>query len=376
MAEPSVYFRVHRNELLAVLAVVVEAVEAKSKIPILSNVLLRPVGDELHVSGTNLDIEVNASCSLLDAGDGTALTLSGADLNEIARKLPETAEISFSTGSFASQVSIRAGKSRFALLSLPESDFPSIADKANGNSFDIDVADLMSAVGKVMYAVREDNPRHYLTGVCMHPFADGSKIALVGADGHNLAVVRVSVQTEATFKSVIIPVRAIKALKKLSSDRKGHMTITVSEVMIKFECGGSTLISKLVDGTFPEYTAQIPRNNDKIAVAVVDSLRQALARVCIVAGDMTKDSVKLQLDRSGISLGMSTLEGEESAESVGVEYDGEALSALFNGKYLINMLGSIPTQDVQMEFLDGYTPAIFKPTIDIDEIYLLGPRRL
>jgi DNA polymerase-3 subunit beta len=369
------FFRVHRGALLAALDAVIEAVDAKATIPILGNVLLRPAGDILRISGTNLNIEIDTSCELLDEGQGTALTLSGTDLRDIARKLPETAELVFSAGAFPGQVVVKAGRSRFALLSLPESDFPSIAEKATGESFEIDSSVLMGAFNKVLYAVREDEPRYYLAGVCLHPFADGDKISVTGTDGHNLAVVRIAVDTKVSFSPIIVPLKTIKALKKLTADGKTRARLTISAAMMKIECAGTTLISKLIDGTYPDYMRAVPGKSDKEALVVVDALRSALGRVCLVSDDLSEDTVQMRIGAGGINLLLSTRQGEEGSEELGAEYDGDAVEIGFNGKYFINMLGSIATQDVRMFFSDAGTAGLFKPTIDSDELYVLMPKR-
>lgn len=369
------YFRVHRSQLLPALDAVAEAVDTKATIPILGNVLLRPSGDDLHLSATDLSVEIRTSCERLPGGNGEALTLSGADLRDIIRKLPETAEIEFGPGSFSGQVRIQSGRSRFLLLSLPQRDFPTIADKIKGASFDVDLAPLMSAIGKVTYAVRQDESRLYLSGVCVHPHKDGG-LAVVGCDGHNLAVTRVPVEDAQDFDPVIIPLKAVKSMAKLFGDKKIKARLTVSEEMLRMETAGVAFITKLIDGTYPDYARIIPQNNAKLAVAPVDSFSAAISRVCLVANDLDKDTVRLQFDANALSLSLATQEGEEAAEDIGAEYDGERVEIGFNGKYLVNMLQSIPSKDVEIWMLDGLSPAIFKPTIESDELYLLMPRRL
>ncbi|NLS02291.1 DNA polymerase III subunit beta [Rhizobium sp. P32RR-XVIII] len=370
-----VYFRVHRSQLLPALDAVSEAVDTKATIPILGNVLLRPSGDDLHLSATDLAVEIQTSCELLAGGTGDALTLSGPDLRDIVRKLPETAEIEFAAGSFSGQVRIQAGRSRFLLLSLPEGDFPTLADKIKGVAFDIDLAPMMSAIGKVTYAAKQDESRPYLAGVFVHPHKDGRGLAVVGCDGHNLAIARVEAEEVQEFKPPIIPLKAVKSMAKLFGDRKVKARLTVSDVMLRVQTEGVVFITKLVDGTYPDYARIIPQSNARRAILPVDSFSSAISRVCLVSKDLGKDTVRLGFSGNALNMTLTTQEGEEAAEDIGAEYDDEKIEIGFNGKYLVNMLQSIPSKDVEVWMLDAGSPAIFKPTIESNELYLLMPKR-
>ncbi|WP_458382522.1 DNA polymerase III subunit beta [Rhizobium anhuiense] len=370
-------FRVHRSHLLPAIDAVFEAVDNKATIPILSNILLRPHGKELFLRSTDLALEIGASCELLDEGAGMALTLSGTDLRDIVRKLPESVEIEFSEGALPGQVRIQAGRSRFLLLSLPERDFPSIADKVTGTAFPLDVSLLSAAFSKVLYAVKADEKvRFYLAGVCIHPYAEGDKISVVGCDGYSLAVARIPVSAPVEFKPIIIPVQMVKAINKLMGDAKAPADVTVSDTMIKVECGSISLISKLIDGVYPDYMRIVPQSLDKEAIATVEGFRAAIGRVCLVADDLSKETVRLHLQEGSINLKLATQQGEEADEDLPVEYGGDSFEIGFNGKFLTNMLSSIATQDVILQFGDVETPGYFKPTIESDEFYILMPKRL
>ncbi|MDK4704300.1 DNA polymerase III subunit beta [Rhizobium sp. CNPSo 4062] len=375
MAKP--YFRVHRNQLFPALAAVFEAVERKATIPILANVLLQPRSADLLLRGTDLDIEIEASCELLEEGNGETVTLLGEDLMKIVKGLPETAEIEFAPGAYNGQVLIRSGKSRFTLLSLPSGDFPSIADKVKGDTFPISMSVLADACNRVLYAVGvTDAARIFLQGICLKPYMSGAKIAVAGCDGHNLAVVRIGTNEPVNFPTVIIPVQMINAMCKLVGKSKSTAIFTISESLIRLECDGLTIISKLIDAQYPEYERLIPSANEKEVIAPVANLSAAVDRVCIVANDVAKDVVKLTLDGGSIKLQLATLEGEEAYEEIAADCFGDSIEIGFNGRYLKGMLGSIQTQDVAMYFSDGGTAGLFKPTIESDELYIIMPKRV
>ncbi|MDO1582397.1 DNA polymerase III subunit beta [Rhizobium oryzicola] len=365
-------FRVHRAELLPALDAVFEAVDHKSGIPILANVLLRPKKGQLLLRGTDLTIEVETSCDLADDNGTAAITVNGTALREIVRNLPEAADIIFAAGAFPDQVRILAGRSKFSLLTLPERDFPSIADKMSGEPNEIDIAPLLDGFSKVIYAIREDRTRPFLSGPYLHP--DSGKIAIVGCDGHNLAVVRVAMEQPFQFPGVILPLKTVKAVSKIFGDRKGKAALTVTDAMIRFSCGGVTLVSKLIDGTYPGYNQIIPKEQVTKAISSVAALKGASARVCLVAKDLEKDSVFLQMERGLIKLAMNAGDGEASEEEIAVDYDGEPIRIGFSGKYIRALLGSVSTQDVELHFFAPDRAAMFRPTIDVDETYILMPR--
>lgn len=367
-------FRVHRSQLLPAIDAVIEGVDTRASIPILGNILLSPKGGELMLRGTDLAIEIETSCDLLDEAAGSAITVSGPDLKDIIRNLPENAEISFLPGNFPDQVRIQAGRSRFSLLTLPEKDFPSIADKVTGDTFSLEISPLIDAFSKVTYAIRDDKTRVYLSGTYIHPSKD-DRISVVGCDGHNLAAVTIGSSGRAAFQGIIIPIKTGKAIKKLFGDSKGSAEITISSATMRVALGGVTLISKVVDGIYPDYPRLFPEKNNHSVTASVATFKAAVSRVCLVGKDVEKDTVRLRVDAGVMTLTMDTAAGESAVEDIPVDYDGDPIDIGFNGKYLTAMLSSITTQDVEMHLTDPTSPGLFTPTIDRDERYVLMPRR-
>ena len=369
------FFRVHKSALQPALNAVFEAVDTRSTIPILENVLLCPKGNELLLRGTDLSVEVEAACELLDEGLQTPVTMSGEGLRQIVRNLPENAEITFSPGAFPDQIKIQSGRSRFTLRSLPEKDFPSIAEKVEGDPFDIEIGPLIDALGRVSYAIKDDETRFYLSGACIHPVGEDG-LAVVGCDGHNLAVVRLSVGQALVFRPIIVPLKMVKAARRLFGGSKGRASVTVADAMLRISCAGVTVISKLVDGQFPDYNRIIPSEGNSPVIAPVLTLKAAVSRVCIVANDLEKDTIRLQCESGELRISMKSTDGEEATEDMPVDYDGPPFEIGFNGKYMTHVLGSIGTQDVAIHVTDAGSPGLFRPTIDRDEHFVLMPRRM
>ncbi|MBB4277057.1 DNA polymerase III subunit beta [Rhizobium mongolense] len=375
MADP--FFRVHRSQLFPAITAVFEAVDTKATIPILANILLRPAGDRLFVRGTDLNIEIEAECELLEKGDGMAITLDGAKLRDVVRNLPESAEIEFLPGAFDGQVRLRAGRSSFSIFSLPERDFPSIAQHVKGEPFAIDVKSVAQAFGKVLYAAENaSSDRVYLTGICLHPYEDGEKIAIAATNGRCVAVVRIPAKTRADFRSIILPVKAATAIRKYMGEGKSEATVRISETLLQIECDSIRIITSLIDGTYPDYMRVVPKENEKVMRATIDTLSNATHRVCLVSGDTAKEALVLTMEGSALRLDLSSRDGETANDEVSVEYGGDEFTIGFNGTLFEKTLEAIATTDVDIFFGDPISPAIFKPTAALDEFYILMPMRV
>lgn len=376
MAKQQSYFRVHRNQLLPALDAVFEAVDKRAKIPVLGNILLRPQYDALVLRATDLDIEIESSCDVLDVADNAeAFTVKGTDLRDIVRNLPETAEIEFLPGAYNGQVRIRSGKSSFAIFSLPASDFPSMASEIAGKTFDIAMPEVTAAFSKVAHAVQtKDIGRPFMMGIYMHPMQD-ERIGFAALDGIGLAAVQIRTEQLLDFPGIIVPLKTTQAIRKLFDEIKEPATIEVAENLIRIRCNGVTLLSKLIDGKFPEhYLTAAPSNYEREIFVTVASLKAAVARVCLVATEADKDGIKLTLERDTMRVELSSKEGESAVDYVPIQYEGETgFSIGLNNEALRGILGTIDTQDVIIRFGGSLPNAVFHPSVGSDELYVISP---
>lgn len=375
MAEKEL-FRVHRSQLLPALDAAFEAADTRSKIPILANVLLRPDGDRLFVRGTNLDIEIEAGCELMAAPSGEAITVLASRLREIVKTLPESAEIRICEGAHEGQVRLLAGGARFAIFTLPARDFPTLGDQVDGASFQVDPQALSEAFKKVSYAVdRGDNVRVYLSGIHIHPGETGDKVCVVAGSNRSLAVVRVGARNKVEFPGIILSLDTTEAIRKLFGEAKEPLTLTVSDVKIRIECGDAMIISRLIDGRFPpEYMKLVPQDVTRKVLASVDAMQTAIRRASLVASDYTKEGMRITLEPERLRLEVVSQQGESAMDYAPIELDGEpGLSMGFNAKTFLGTLGSIATQDVRIEFAGTEQPAVFRLTDDRDEFFMLSP---
>lgn len=369
-------FKSHRIELMPALEAAIEAVARKDTIPILMNVLLKPQAGRLLVRGTDLDTEVETDCDLLATGSGEAITVHAKALYDIVRNAPESAEIIFTAGKHAGQISIAAGRSRYALNVLPESDFPSMGDTSPPESFSISAPRLSEAFAKISYAIeRSDKTRYYLMGAFL-TLSTTSTLEVVGCDGKSLAVARIALEGANPFPGALVPLKSVTTFRKLFAERKTPCTVSISDVKIVFKCDGMTFTSKLIDGRFPDYPRIIPKPDDNVVIADRAEVRAAIARTCIVSSDTSREALKLIIAENTMQLQLLTRDGEGATESVNIKYGGPPYEKGFNGSFLASMLASITTPEFRMCGTDPQSPGHFAPNDDSTEEYVLMPMKV
>jgi DNA polymerase III subunit beta len=375
MAE-TLIFRAHRAQILPALMAVCAAVDVRADVPILQNILLEPDGDALRLRATNMTIEVETTCELMETSRAAAITISGEGLRDIIKNLPESAEITVSLDDVRNSVRISAGKSRFALNWLSPEAFPSIADHAKGEVVEVDMPALVAGLSSVRYAIQDDKVRPYLCGAFIHPFEDGKKIRVVGCDGHNIAIASFAAMDEEVFHPVLMPIKTIDAVGKLFGDVKQPANVLFSDSLIQIRCADICLTSKLVDATFPEYKRTIPESSENLILADVGQLQKAVARVCAVATSEDKSIVRLSCSSGELAVTLHSKSGEYANDSVPANYDGTPIEVGFNSEYLKRMLKSIKSQDVNISLTASNNPGRFTPANGADEIYVVYPMRI
>jgi DNA polymerase-3 subunit beta len=375
MAKRQTYFRVHRSQLLPALDAVFEAVDKRAKIPILGNVLLRPEGDDLRLRATDLDIEIETGCELMEVVEALAFTVKAADLRDIVRNLPESAEIEFMPGSYNGQIRISSGRAGFSIFSLPESDFPSMASALKGKSFEISMPEVTTAIAKVTHAVlTSEIGRPWMTGIYMHPMED-ERIGIAALDGISLAAVQIRTERLLDFPGVIIPLKTATAIRKLFGEVTEPAKIEIGENLMRIECAGVTLLSKLIDGIFPAaYLTAAPADYEREIFVTVASMKAAVSRVCLVATETGKDGIKLTLERDLMRVELSSREGESAVDYVPIQYEGDTgFSIGLNNNALRELLSAIGTQDAIIRFGGSLPNAVFYPSIGTNELYVISP---
>lgn len=365
---------VERAALLKALGHVQSVVERRNTIPILSNVLLDAKDGVLTLTATDLDLAIVEGAPAQTSIAG-ATTVAAHTLFDIARKLPDGAQVELATGD--GRLALAAGRSRFQLQTLPREDFPAIADGDLPFGFSLPVATLRQMIDKTKFAISTEETRYYLNGIFFH-VTEEAKPALraVATDGHRLARVAIDRPDGAVgMPDVIIPRKAVTELRKLLDEAEGDVRVQLSATRIRFSLANAVLSSRLIDGTFPDYSRVIPTGNDKIMKIDTASLSEGADRVSTIATDKTR-AVKLSLTEDRLTLAVTSPENGTASEELAANYSSTPIDIGFNSRYLLDILAQIETPEVEIHLADGASPTLIREGKDSNAIYVLMPMRV
>lgn len=362
-----------RDELLKPLLAVSGIVEKRHTLPILSNVLFERIEERLHLLATDLEIQVSTSflCSQKGA-DNYLVTVSARKLQDILRALPEQAEIILEAQN--NRMLVRSGKSRFTLQTLPAEDFPKHAQTAEAVvKITMSQKTLKSLLLLVQYAMAQQDIRYYLNGLLL--VLEGNTLRAVATDGHRLAYASAGLEQKSELQEVILPRKAVQELVKLLSDSEDEVNVELAPSQVKFQIGDVVLITKVVDGKFPDYTRVIPTNYQKHFSIKRELLQQALQRVAILSNEKFR-GVRWTLSEGQLRITCTNTEQEEAFEELEIEYKGEALDIGFNVTYLLDVLNNITSEKVTCSFGDANSSVLVTIAEDSDFRYVVMPMRI
>ena len=366
---------IERATLLRSLGHVQSVVERRNTIPILSNVLIEASeGAGLRLMATDLDLQINETveANVTQAG---ATTVSAHTLFDIVRKLPEGSQVELIAAEGRMQVN--AGRARFTLATLPRDDFPVIAEGELPTRFELPAGTLRQIIDKTRFAISTEETRYYLNGIYLHVSDEAQPVLKAAAtDGHRLARVTVPRPEGAQgMPGVIIPRKCVGELRKLLDELDGTVEISLSESKVRFGLGSAILTSKLIDGTFPDYSRVIPTANDKLLKLDPRAFEEGVDRVSTIASERTR-AVKMALDRDRVTLSVTSPENGTAAEEVPGDYANEALEIGFNARYLLDILGQIEGDTVEVHLADAAAPTLLRENDKAPALYVLMPMRV
>jgi DNA polymerase-3 subunit beta len=370
-------FSIERAVLLKAVAHAQSVVERRNTIPILANVLIEALGDEVHFRATDLDIEIvdKAPAKVDRAG---ATTVSAVTLNEIVRKLPDGALVTLTEESATGRLTIEAGRSNFSLATLPKEDFPVMASSDYAANFSAKAPVLRRLFDKSKFAISTEETRYYLNGVYMH-VADGENgkvLRCVATDGHRLARIDAELPMGAeNMAGVIVPRKTVGELRKLLDDDDMKIAVSVSETKIRFATPDITLTSKVIDGTFPDYTRVIPQGNTRRLEVDASEFARAVDRVATVSSERSR-AVKLSLDEDRLILSVNSPDSGAAEEELAVAYSDERLEIGFNAKYLLEIASQVDRENAVFMFSSPSEPTLMREGNDDSAIYVVMPMRV
>jgi len=363
---------IDRISLLRPLGHVQSVVERRNTIPILANVVLRAEEGELSLTATDMDMDIatEVGCSVMTSG---TTTMSAHLLYDIARKLPDGAEVEIVVNDGHAMVS--AGRSSFRLPTLPVEDFPAISSNELPVNFSLTAADMRDLIDATRFAISTEETRYYLNGIYIHK-AESGELCAVATDGHRLAMTRQALPSGAAqMPSIILPRKAVSELRKLLDDFDGDVLVGLSETRAEFRFGVVRLTSKLIDGTFPDYTRVIPVGNDRIMQVDVSAFSAAVDRVSTVASEKSR-SVKMGLKSGVLTLSASNTDASSATEELEVSYDGPEMEIGFNARYLLDIAGQVNSDLVEFALADQGSPSLVRAPGDEASLFVLMPMRV
>ncbi len=369
-------FNINRDSLLKSLNFVQGVVEKKNTLPILSNVLLNLKGKTLEIVATDLDIVFYDELSDLNIVEEGNTTTSANVLFDILRKIPQGTEINFTLKN-ENKLSLKTKNSDFNLLCLPSSNFPTFDDKFDGENIKVDKKKFLSLLNKTKISISNDDTRHYLNGVYLHATESNKNTFLTGVatDSHRLSSSSILVDNIQSFSSIIIPRKTVFQLCNLLENIDDKLLIQASANKIKFSLGKIKLISKVIDGKFPDYQKVVPKENTKTLTVSSSDFINSVERVASVSIDR-KEGVKLELGRNKLKLSVNSTNSGDGNEVVAAKYDGEDLAIGFNSKYLIDIASEIEDKNLIFNLKNSTSPVLVFDNSDKNSFYVIMPMKI
>lgn len=361
-------FSVTKEKLLECLQQVQNVVSTRTTLPILSNVLLQTNGKEVRLTTTDLDVGVRGSFEAQIDKEG-ATTLPARRLFTIIRELPSS-EIQFDVDG-KNAASIRSGQSFFKILGLPEEEFPPLPKFDDSKVVTIRQKDLRDGLRKTSYAISTDETRYVLNGV-LFSFKD-NKLTLVATDGRRLAMLDIDLEFPRSHEAdIIVPTKAVTELQRLLTD-EGDVRVSVGSGQIAFDLNNTLLVSKLIEGNYPNYRQVIPGEMKERVTLERETFLNSLRRVSLLASDKS-NSIKLNFSKNNIDITANTPEVGEAKESLPVAYKGREFSIAFNPEFLMAPLRNLTEDEIFLDLIDEMSPGVIK--IQSPFLYVLMPMRI
>ena len=362
-------FTSEREKILEPLQAVIGVVERRQTMPILANVLLSAKNGRLAITATDLEVELVAGTDVTvqQAGD---ITVPGRKFLDIIRALPDKVTVTFAID--GDKASVKAGKSRFTLVTLPASDFPSIEEINPQLSFNVEQTALKRLIDKTHFSMAQQDVRYYLNGMLLE--SDGKSLRTVATDGHRLALCEMELATKSGMQQVIVPRKGVLELQRLLGT-DGPVAVQIGSNHIRLTLGEIRFTSKLIDGRFPEYGRVIPANPGRIVKADREALRRALQRTAILSNEKYR-GIRLALRQNMLVLTAHNPEQEEAEEEVEVVYQGEEFEVGFNVNYLLDALAAIDGAEVELGLTDANSSCLVRAPGGGAGRYVVMPMRL
>ena len=372
--------KANSSDLLKALNHIHGIVEVRHTLPILSNIVLSAENNELSLSSTNLDIFCSdkIDAEIVNSGE---ISVPAITFFEIVKRLPSGSDVILSMGDEDTELILKCGRSKFNLSTLKTEDFPILSDKDLSTNFVISADELSRMIDKTKFAISNEETRYYLNGIFFHKAESNSIkfLRAVATDGHRLAQYDIPLpQGAEEITGIIIPKKTVFELRKVLDDADGDVSVSLYENKIKFSFNNLKIISKVIDGTFPDYTKVIPQNNDKKFKTNNSELKNAIDRVSAVAiNEETKSkAIKLTIENNKLNLCVESQSKGSAKEEIDISYNNEKVDIGFNSRYLLDICNEVDGDEIDVNLLDSISPAIILDKTDENLFFVLMPMRI
>ncbi|MCL1886936.1 MAG: DNA polymerase III subunit beta [Betaproteobacteria bacterium] len=361
-----------RDNLLRPLQMVSGIVERRHTLPILANILIKKDGHAVSFLSTDTEIQIQTSAEVGAGDDKAAITVAARKLVDILRALPDSSDVSLTL--LDRRLTVQSGKSRFSLQTLSADDFPTVAEaSAYETHVELPQKALKALFGMVHFAMAQQDIRYYLNGLLL--IADGKTLSAVATDGHRLAYCQI--ETDQTYErnEVIVPRKTILELQRLLDDTDDPVHIDISGNQIKFSFSGIELISKLVEGKFPDYTRVIPKGYKNHFTIPREQLQRALQRAAIMTSDKFK-GIRCIVETGSLKISSTNTDQEEAIEELEIDYTGNSIDIGFNVTYLLDILSNQKSDNIVIELGDANSSALITVPDNPHFKYVVMPMRI
>jgi DNA polymerase-3 subunit beta len=369
-------FTINRDIFLKALGHANGIIEKKTTLPILSNILIEAKDSKIKITATDLDIIYFEEILPKELKKEGSTTTSSSILYDILRKLKPNAKVELSLQN-PNKIKLVSENAKFNLLCLPSDNFPLPDEGINQESFEVSPQKLLKLLHKTKISISNDETRHYLNGIYLHKTKLENKSFLCGVatDSHRLSSSSLEIDPKINIEPIILPKKTIFQLIFLLEQSSSTIKISNNKSKIKFEINASVLISKVIDGRFPDYSKVIPKNNDKILQIKLDEFRNSIERVATVSSDRTK-GLKMTISKDGVQLSVNNPNSGEGIENINAKFNSNDLNISFNSRYLTDIASQIENEFIVINLKDANSPVLINDFSDKNSFYVVMPMKI
>jgi len=369
-------FSIDRDIFLKSLSNAYGVIEKKTTLPILSNILIEAKESKIKITATDLDIIYFEEITPHEIKKEGSTTTSASILYDILRKLKsnEKVELTLLT---ANKLKLISGNSKFNLLCMAPDNFPLSDENDNQEKFEISSQKLLKLLNKTKISISNDETRHYLNGIYLHKINLENKYFLCGVatDSHRLSSSSIEINANINIESIILPKKTIFQLISLLEQSPNSIKVSISKAKIKFEMGSGILISKVIDGRFPDYNKVIPKNNDKILEINLNEFKNSIERVTTVSTDR-KEGLKMSISKDTVQFSVNNPNSGEGVENISAKFNSNDLNISFNSRYLSDIASQIENESIIIYLKDPGSPVLIKDLLDNNSFHVVMPMKI